>query len=429
RAYPFHPTALTALPHLFRRLAQNERSAFAYLTSHEPFGFQEFLQQHAPPSSISLADLFDYVLANFQAPLYTARTGRALTETQEWLQGAAELTATEARVLKTVGLLNWLSHVSHLQATETTLLAALTAADSPVAETTAALKSLCQRSILVYRRFDRSYRIWQGSDVDIEERLEAARRQLTGAFSLAEAVQQYLPPRPLVARRHSHRNGTLRFFKVRYLDWASHEQISPDETRRDDGAANGHVFVCLPANPWEVAAFGDWAQEPATAARADWLVIVAGRTLRLHELVYELRCLYWVRENTPALRDDIVARRELRERVTTIEALIHGELPQALSLHRLSAAAGCRWYYQGQEVTAQAARGLTTLLSVICDQLYAETPRLWNELLNRRTLSSQGAAARRNLIEAMLSRAASPRGATGAITCARRCAAPSFGLA
>ncbi|GIV81897.1 MAG: hypothetical protein KatS3mg051_1251 [Anaerolineae bacterium] len=36
RAYPLHPTAFVALPLIFRRLAQNERSIFAYLTSHEP---------------------------------------------------------------------------------------------------------------------------------------------------------------------------------------------------------------------------------------------------------------------------------------------------------------------------------------------------------------------------------------------------------
>lgn len=41
-------------------------------------------------------------------------------------------------------------------------------------------------------------------------------------------------------------------------------------------------------------------------------------------------------------------------------------------------------------------------LSTLCDHIYPQTPILWNELINRRELSSQGAKARRELIEAML---------------------------
>ena len=57
----------------------------------------------------------------------------------------------------------------------------------------------------------------------------------------------------------------------------------------------------------------------------------------------------------------------------------------------------------------QAARGLSHLLSAICDDLYAGSPIVWNELINRQKLSSQGAAARRNLIEAMLTHEDQPQ--------------------
>ncbi len=36
QTYPIHPTVLVALPSLFRQLAQNERSLFAFLTTYEP---------------------------------------------------------------------------------------------------------------------------------------------------------------------------------------------------------------------------------------------------------------------------------------------------------------------------------------------------------------------------------------------------------
>jgi hypothetical protein len=52
-----------------------------------------------------------------------------------------------------------------------------------------------------------------------------------------------------------------------------------------------------------------------------------------------------------------------------------------------------------------SGRGLAEFLSIVCDGVYPYTPVLKNELINRRTLSSAAAAARRTLIEAMIDRA------------------------
>src|SRR5262249_9025912 len=43
--YPLHPLTAFILGPLFRQLAQNERSLFAFLASSEPFGFQEYLRE------------------------------------------------------------------------------------------------------------------------------------------------------------------------------------------------------------------------------------------------------------------------------------------------------------------------------------------------------------------------------------------------
>ena len=397
RTYPLHPTTLIALPHIFRRLAQNERSIFAYLASHEPFGFREYLEQHTAPEVVRLADLFDYLAANFQGRLYASGRARALTETLERLNNSIRLTALEANVLKTIGLLNWLGEVSHLQATEACLLGALVASDVTEEDVRQSLRNLQQRSVIVYRRFNQSYSIWQGSDVDIEERLQRAHEALTSAFSLAQAVQRFMPPRPLAARRHSYQTGTLRYFEVRYIDAQTRDQLN----QAMDPGASGLALLCLPGSFADVEMFRNWAQIDLKNHR-NVLVGIAGRTTRLNELLQELRCLNWVGENTPELRDDPVARRELRTRISAVESLIRNELQRSISLHRLSESAGCTWYWQGNEMPSKPGESLSHLLSIICDDLYTQSPLLWNELVNRRSLSTQAAAARRNLIEALL---------------------------
>ncbi len=401
QTYPLHPTALAALPFVFRRLAQNERSIFAYLASHEPAGFQEFIERNLVGEFIRLPDLFDYLAANFQGRLYASGRARAITETVEKLGNLTNITETEAALLKTIGMLTWLTEVSALQSNETSLFSALRSETNPDERLRESLRSLQARSLIVFRRFNKTYSIWQGSDVDIEERLEQAQQQLRGSFSLAAAVQKYMMPHPIAARRHSYQTGTLRYFEVCYLDSFSRSEVDLNPAP----GASGKVLLCLPINYAETEAFLHWATEAAMGERENVVFGVVERPGRLAELLYELSCLHWVEENTPELRDDPVARRELRTRLMAIESLVRNNIDRTLSPYRLSEAAGCKWFQGGKEVSAKANQGLSHLLSEICDRLYYQSPILWNEIINRRQLSSQGASARRSLVEAMLTRA------------------------
>ena len=400
RTYPFHPTALVSLPYLFRRLAQNERSVFAYLASHEPAGFQEFLSRNEINSFICLADLFDYLSINFQGRLYATGRARAITETIDRLSNISTLSQLEVNTLKTIGMLNWLSEVSHLQASETSILEALISSSCSESEVRDALKILQNRSLIVYRRFNNTYSIWQGSDVDIEERLQRAHQRLSGSFSIAEAIQKYLPPRPIVARRHSYEFGTVRYFEVRFIDSFIRSQVKLEPP----SGANGIVLVCLSVNFAEIDEFVQWATSEELSTRTDLIIGIFEKTGHLIELLSELRALYWVQENTGELHSDSVARRELRSRLNTIETLVQNEIERTLSLHRLADAANCQWLYRGGNLNVKRNEGLSHLLSKICDVNYSQSPKVWNEIVNRRNLSSQGAAARRNLIDGMLNR-------------------------
>ena len=202
--------------------------------------------------------------------------------------------------------------------------------------------------MIVFRRHNRTYVVWQGSDVDLDERMEQAQRKISGTFSLAEAVQRHLPPRPLVARRHSFETGTLRFFEVRYVDVSQLGQIS----LVPQAGTSGLVLLCLAASPAEVSEFSDWAEQAPVSEDDGILVGITKRTARLGELLYDLRCYHWIEENTPELRDDKVAQKELFTRINEIETTIQSELDRSISLHRLTDSESCVWKYHGEDLHA-----------------------------------------------------------------------------
>ena len=127
----------------------------------------------------------------------------------------------------------------------------------------------------------------------------------------------------------------------------------------------------------------------------------------LHEAAVALECLQWVQDETPELLNDRVASREVRERLLDATHAFVSEWERLLRPR--GAAEGGIWYHQGEQVRLGSYRQLQVLVSHACEKAYPHTPRLLNELVNRRQLSSTAAAARRNLIQAMMEKASEPR--------------------
>ena len=82
-----------------------------------------------------------------------------------------------------------------------------------------------------------------------------------------------------------------------------------DPARLTPAAGADGILVCsLPASPEQGEAFARWAQADALRERPDLVVVVPEQIHSLREAATELRALHWLRESTPELRDDRVAR-------------------------------------------------------------------------------------------------------------------------
>lgn len=393
--YPLHPLTALVLGPLFRQLAQNERSLFAFLASSEPFGFQEFLgQQRVKDGPYRLDRLYDYVMASLGPTLFAQHRGKLWAEVQWALDRLHDATDLEIRIAKTIGLLQAIGTASGISASAGILQAALKG-DATDGEVDWAIQTLRQRSIVVFRRHTGSYALWEGSDVDIEDRLQAAQESVERDQDLAAFLTREQPPQPLIARRHYFQTGTLRYFDALYADQASLQaDLFHGPLSLDLGEADGRLVYYLPRDPDDREAMRGILQTPTA------LPVIAAlpqAVFDLREICHELRCLRWVREHTPELETDRTARRELQARLAIGENNLRSHLQWLFSPDN----PGCAWYYQGKAVALSSQRDLNDLLSRACDEVYSATPHWRNELINRRSLSSSAAAARRNLIEAM----------------------------
>ena len=415
RCAPLHPTVALVLGRLFRsRLAQNERSLFTFLTSGEPHGLQDYLAREiwtaaGQKSFYRLDELYDYVVAALGSSLYIQTQGKRWAEVADTLERLpTDATALDARLVKAIGMLGLLGDQRRLKASKRILVYALSdnggVSDADVDQ---AIERLVSWKICVYRRHNDTYALWQGSDIDLDEQFRKGLASLDRSASLAEMLETHAYLRPYVAKRHLHETGTLRYFVPWVVDATDLDEALSRSIEPADGAivfvlGNGDVAANVEIE--EVVR----ASRRLDAGRSNRLIFaIPTDTAGLRAALEELRAWEWVRRNTEKLPGDSIALEELNGRVLNAQGRVH-ELCSRY-FERSSSFQTSHWVWAGEQLHFDRPGELSTAISRICDQVYHRAPRIHNELINRRTLSSAAAAARRTLVERMLTESAAPR--------------------
>lgn len=398
---PLHPmTALLLWPIFRSKLAQNERSLFSFLTSKEPFGFHEFCQavdcEADSPPLYRLDHFYDYIRSSLGVSAYRGDAGRRWVELDDALEriGAAAPPLAYA-VVKVLGLLWMYGGPVGLRATEEAITLAL--GDHQTVRN--ALDYLERASIVVFRRFESAYALWEGSDVNLETCYEEAKQHLSRG-ELARRLKQAVELRPLVARAHYIRTGTLRYFMVDVIDGVETDSFLQEPIHGADGA----ITFILTTHEQKRDKLIEQVRALSTGLSRPHILAFPRPVVGLEEALEELECWRWVQNNTLALQGDPVARKELDARLQFAQQRLEDIAGRVLGLR------GYRfepystdWVQDGQVHTPITSREFMQWLSSLCDTTYSKAPPLHNELLNRQSLSSAAKAALNRLVKALIS--------------------------
>ena len=391
--YPMHPVSLLALPVLCTRFAQNERTLFSYFGSNEPHGFQQavahlrHLNERVHPG-----DIYDYFVQTQPPTLAAPLAQRTWAEVVTAVDRAERKEAADddgsgrmTALVKAVGLLNLTTGSQGLPATEA-VLRQLYPTKNAFEQ---ALAAPLAASILQYRKFADEYRVWQGTDFNIDEHIAREHDKL-GRVDLARTLTERGETTHIVARRHSVETGALRSFKVVYADRGS--------TPPKEGSGPSVVFF-LAENHNDEAVFHR-ARENAQAGEI-WALHRNGASLRA--AIVRVLALEGVQQGAQELASDPVAAREVKARIKSARS-VEQQAMNAL----LREPAASQWFWGGRQLSITEKRALQVALSDVMDRIYADSPKVRNELISRDKLSSQAAAARNKLFAAMLDRADRP---------------------
>ena len=399
RLYPLHPTVPPILIRTFRRFGQNERSLFSFLVSNEPFGLQAFSGKSLREGDLyRLHNFYDYVRTNFGHRI-AAQSYRS-----HWnlIDSVIESFATEdelqIKVLKTVGILNLLND-GDLIPTEELVVCALAGTDQTERKRIlSTLEKLHKGKRVLYDRGRaRGLCLWPHTSVDLEKAYEDARRAIDTSERVANIIKDSLESRPIVARRHYIETGNLRHWTVRYCSVNELPGLLEQEVINADGL----IIVPLCETPTERATALEFVRQPQLKGRANWLVAIPRPLKNLASLVQEVQRWEWISINTLELNADKFAREEVSRQKAAARLQLEKRVQSYISFKQLTGPMTLEWFHEGRSINVTDGRELLSVLSQIFDKTYDQAPRIHNELVNRRHLSSAAAAARMRLIKLM----------------------------
>ena len=382
KCYPLHPVSSVVLPLLCQKVAQNERTLFSYLGSHEEFGLQHMIDElENIHDYVYPHHIYDYFITNQPAVLGDYLTHRRWAEVVTAIERLGDAPKNEINILKTIGLLNIIGSKGGFKASKAILETCLPKKISA----NKAIKVLQDKSIITYQRFNSEFRVWQGSDFDLENALQEEINNI-GQFSLAAELNTAKNMLPIVARKYTIKTGTLRYFVPIFVDAKNYKTT---ERQSEDA----RIIFYLASDQDDERIFNTDVVNYFSDLD---IVTLSLNGAQLRESVAETLALNRVRTNRQELNTDPVAKREFEDRLT---AAIQSEDQLLQSL--IDSPADSAWYYNADKLEIASKRAMQEMLSNVLARVYSKTPKIFNELINRDKPSAQANAARNKLLAAM----------------------------
>ena len=394
KSFPLHPISLLCLPELCNRFGQNERTLFSFLTSNEPLSVRSFVESATwSPNEklpfVRLDHIYDYFIRSASNTVGSAELASRLIEIETRVRDSQGLGTYRESVLKSIGVLNLVVSGGTARSSGDTLALAMHDClfdDEPAKVLREALIELEDKGLITYREFADEYRIWNGTDFGIRQRLQEARREAK-LTPLDQMLQATVELSPLVANRHSQEKGILRVFSRTFSGGQIDESFVPIDRSVYDGAIIYWTTIDEPS-----IKFVSQSNKPLLIATSTIKALGEVTAAAIEAFAVEKVTKDAISENA-----DWVARKELTERNSHCRQRLLALIETAWST------SDSTWkVVNPTNAVLSKKSSVLRNLSTVCDQIYTNSPIVKNETISRRVLTAQGARARRILAELVI---------------------------
>lgn len=396
--FPLHPLTAFLLPKLSEKVAQNERTLFTFLCGAGDKTMGAALE--TAPGFVTPDYVYDYFEPLLRKEIYTSPL-HAIYELAKAALGHAERGSLEERIVKTIAVIDAVAQYDRVEPTKETLLDLFGDCGIPTEEVDEAIANLVEGDSVVYLRRSNAYLKLKETtgvrvDVEVTNRAEALRAGMT----CEQALNREIGTMTLYPSRYNEDKGMVRFFNCGFIgasglrEWCASDE-HPDRILKDSPwRADGEVVGIYCATPDEHMELKELAKE--ILSREPLTVVVYPRDFtRVDSALYRLEAARQLKAEAAddkALADEYeIIVEDYAEIVDEyIAGFFQPEMKRSL------------YYIDGSQRKAiTRKRRLSEELSALCDGVFADTPRITSESLNKDDLTGTAFSSRTKILKAL----------------------------
>ena len=383
KLFPLELLAANALMLSLQKYGQNERSLFSFLESTDHTGLDRFTPSGSNPF-YNIANVYDYLIFNFYSFLNSKNNPdlmiwagiRASLENVERLFD--EKLGSYEKLVKTIGLLSFTTPKGAV--IDKVFLMSYAQRCLGIDDADLLIDDLERRKIIIYRKFNTRYILFEGTDLDIQLALNEASNLVSEINDVVRSLAKYLDLSPVIAKMYNLRSGTPRMFEYRI----SENPIDITPIEETDGFINLIFNDQLPLERVkEISANHEEA-------------IIYGYYQNARKIKDQL---FEIEKTNKVLTDnseDKVAVRELESVLFHHKKLLNNYLTERTFSGEVI------WIFKGEEIQITNERDFNKYLSQICMKVYTQTPSFRNELVNKHRLSNTIITAKKEYIRRLV---------------------------
>ena len=394
-SYPLHPVSTFILPRLSERVAQNERTLFTFISAPGVSTLPAFLGNYRDDHfELITPDLiYDYFEPLFKKEMYGGSIHEIYVLTEMILEKLT-VDSLESKIIKTLALVYMLEQFEKLQPSKDEMISIYSISYSPE-KINYAIENLIEKEYVIYLRRSNNYlRLKQTSGIDIRQKINDMVEIQSKRTTVKETLNNTNFDNYVYPSRYNNERDMIRYFTFEFID---EEEVTDDvdwTLKSTSIEADGVIYGIIPHSEESILKLKQTILN--TSSECERIIFILPRHFeQIDDIVKEFNAVSLLRDNAnddKVLFDEYeVIYEDLRE---VIDMFIRGYIrPEEYKSH---------YIYKGKETVISRKAALTELMSTICDEVYAFTPVINNEAMNKNEITTTANNSRNKIVAALL---------------------------
>lgn len=403
--FPMTPVAAYLLLKISEKAVQNERTVFTFLSNDEPHSLVQFLEKKPClwEEYVTAGQVYDY----FSNVLKNDKTDGAMHN--EWLKAEYALKEQQSQqeqdVIKTIALLRMVGKQDEMYARDEVIRIGAGLTRESYEQV---IEQLKKQQIVLFRSKTGSYAFKNNIGVDLEKEINVVVQNKLQKINVCQELFKLSELTYELPKRYNFEYTMTRYFQYEFMTIENFLSLKSTEYLFQERFADGKIIAFIQE------------QELSVKERAQVLEQISNHLEQLNDLrivaIFPQACFGQTEMIKRILAIDILKRSEdfleqnkalEQELILSQEDLLF-ELNVWLEQYFMPLYGKCVVLHQGKQYPAEtfyqkkSDSKFNQFLSNILEEYYCYSPKINNELINKRILTAQTKKARIKLMEKLL---------------------------